>query len=84
MPLLILLTGEAGNTGSQVVKQLIVKGASTHALVRDSNGAASIKGSGIDIIVGDFSQPETLAQVLAAVERVFLLSPPSPQSEDDN
>jgi uncharacterized protein YbjT (DUF2867 family) len=29
--------------------------------------------------VGDFSQPETLAQALAGVERVFLLSPPSPQ-----
>jgi uncharacterized protein YbjT (DUF2867 family) len=75
----ILVTGATGNIGSQVVKQLAAKGVPTHALVRDPSGAGSIQGQGIDVVVGDFSQPATLTPALAGVERVFLLSPPSPQ-----
>jgi uncharacterized protein YbjT (DUF2867 family) len=75
----VLVTGATGNIGSQVVKQLAAKGVPTHALVRDPQGAASIQGPGVDLVMGDFSQPETLAPAMAGVERVFLLSPAGPQ-----
>ena len=79
MTSLILVTGATGNVGSQVVKQLTSKGARARALVRDPGAASAMQGPGVDIVAGDFSQPETIAAALPGVDRVFLLSPPDPR-----
>lgn len=79
MTSLILVTGATGNVGSQVVKQLANKGAQLRALVRDPASASSIQAAGVDMVAGDFNQPETIASALMGVDRAFLLSPPDPQ-----
>ncbi|MDH3978037.1 MAG: NAD(P)H-binding protein, partial [Gammaproteobacteria bacterium] len=43
---MILLTGATGKIGGETAKQLIAKGASLRALVRDEAKAADLKAAG--------------------------------------
>jgi uncharacterized protein YbjT (DUF2867 family) len=74
----ILVTGATGKVGQEVVRQLVAAGAPVRALVRDPIRASHIRLPGVEIVVGDLSQPQTLTGPLAGVEQVFLLSAPDP------
>lgn len=76
---MILVTGATGTVGTEVVKVLASKGEHVRAMVRDPEKAASTLGQGVEIVQGDFGNPETFDAALKDVEKVFLLSPPSPQ-----
>lgn len=75
---MILVTGATGKVGQEVVRRLSARNASVRALVRDPARSSHIRLPGVEIVVGDLRQSETLAPALRGVDRVFLLSPPEP------
>jgi uncharacterized protein YbjT (DUF2867 family) len=70
----MLVTGATGNVGSQVVLELQVLGVPVRAFVRDPG-----KLAGVDLAIGDFSDPESIRRALAGVDRVFLSSADGPE-----
>jgi uncharacterized protein YbjT (DUF2867 family) len=73
----VLVTGATGNVGSQVVRELQVRGEPVRAFVRDQQRAAARLGD-VDLAFGDFSDPDSLRRALAGVDRVFLSSADGP------
>ena len=77
---MILVTGATGTTGREIVRQLAAAGLSFRVMARDRQKAQAILGSeGGETVEGDFGQPATLDRALDGVDKVFLLSSPSPQ-----
>jgi uncharacterized protein YbjT (DUF2867 family) len=78
---MILITGATGTTGREVVEELRRLGAKgVRALVRDPARADFIRDAGFDTVAGDFERPETLGAALEGAERALLLTPPTPQT----
>lgn len=63
----ILITGATGKVGSRLAKRLAQRGDRVRALVRDEKRAADLRDAGVELVVGDLLQVESLA---AAVRRV--------------
>lgn len=63
----ILVAGATGGTGQQIMLQLLTKGETTRALVRDVTRARSVLGEKPDLIVGDVTVPATLPAAFADV-----------------
>lgn len=78
---MIFLTGVTGKVGGETAKQLIAKGASLRALVRDESKAADLKAAGVEFVVGDIADADTVRQGLEGAEKVFLLLPNSETQE---
>ena len=73
------MTGATGTVGSEVVKQLASLGQNVKASVHTQSKANKFKDqNGIDTVSIDFYKPETIADAFRHVDRVFLLTPPSP------
>lgn len=70
---LILVTGATGNVGSNIVSGLLDTGEEVRALVRDP-GAARLP-SGVEVVQGDLTAPDTVKAALEGVAKVFLLWP---------
>jgi uncharacterized protein YbjT (DUF2867 family) len=68
----ILVTGATGNAGGAVVRALVNSGEPVRAVVRDANRAPL--PAGVDAVVGDLNEPETLAPHIDGVTAAFLLS----------
>jgi uncharacterized protein YbjT (DUF2867 family) len=68
----MLVTGATGNVGSGVVRELQGRGVSVRAFVRDPDKAAAMLGDGVELVSGDFSNPESTRRALEGVEGVFL------------
>ncbi|HEV3468281.1 MAG TPA: SDR family oxidoreductase [Pyrinomonadaceae bacterium] len=80
---MILITGATGTTGRDVVGELSRLGAAgVRVMVRDASKADFIREAGFELVEGDFERPETLDAALWSVERAFLLTPPSPQTTE--
>jgi len=69
---MILVTGATGNVGAHVVRELRERGAHVRALVRDPARAAERLGTGVELAVGDFSDPASLRRALDGVGAVLL------------
>ncbi len=69
---MILVTGAAGFVGSRIVARLAEQGAQPRALVRNASQAqARLPQSGVEIVVGDTTKPETLDVALAGVDTII-------------
>ncbi len=68
----MLVTGATGNVGSRVVRELQGRGVSVRAFVRDPDKAVAMLGDGVELVSGDFSNPESMRRALEGVEGVFL------------
>ena len=75
---MILLTGATGVVGQELAAQLLAKGAPFRAMVRDLARGAAILGPDVELVYGDFSQPESLAPAMAGIERLYLLCVAAP------
>jgi len=67
----VLVTGATGNVGRQVVSQLLAMGARVRALTRKP--ASAELPQAVEIMHGDFSDPQSLPESLAGVGSVFLV-----------
>jgi uncharacterized protein YbjT (DUF2867 family) len=72
---MILLTGVTGKTGGETARQLVEKGASLRAIVRDEAKAADLKAAGVELVVGDLSDADTVSKALDGAEKAFMLLP---------
>jgi uncharacterized protein YbjT (DUF2867 family) len=68
----ILVTGATGRVGSQVVQQLVKRGAAVRVLVRDPAKAAF--PAGVDVVQGDLLDIDALRRAFAGVRTLFLLN----------
>lgn len=68
----ILVIGATGTIGQQVVTQLVGRGASVRALVRDP--ARAVFPPQVEVVQGDLLDPDTLRPALAGVSTLFLLN----------
>ena len=75
----ILVTGATGTIGSSVMDGLRKKGAEFVALVRTEEKALNLNKKGIDAVIGDFGDKESLRKALDGVGKIFLLSVTSPE-----
>ncbi|MEX3103864.1 SDR family oxidoreductase [Streptomyces sp. ST1015] len=72
----IVVTGATGHLGRHVVEQLLEKVPAEQitAVVRDEAKAADLAARGVKLAVADYNAPETFDGVLAAGDKVLLIS----------
>jgi len=70
---MILITGATGNIGKELVSLLLQREQPIRILVRDAKKVAHLEPC-IERVVGDWNKPETLAEAMIDVERVFLVT----------
>ncbi len=68
----ILVTGATGTVGRQVVEQLVKRGASVRALVRDS--AKADFPAAVSVVQGDLLDVDSLRNAFSGVSTLFLLN----------
>ena len=73
----ILVTGGTGTVGSQVVRELLSRGAQVQVLTRDPAKAAKLP-AGVKAVTGDLIKVETVRRVFKGVDGVFLINTVSP------
>lgn len=76
---MILVTGAAGTTGSEVVRQLAGRGIRVRAMVRNPEKAKNFSGPGVETVVADLEKPLTLDPALKGVDKVYLVSSADPR-----
>src|SRR5215469_2177559 len=72
---MILITGASGNVGREVVKQALAVGLKIRATFQSPHIAARAP-SGLEGVIMDYAQPETIRPALHGVEKIFLVGPP--------
>lgn len=78
----VLVTGATGNAGSQVVQELRERGVPIRAFVREPKRALAILGDGIELAVGDFAEPDSIARAMEGVQAVLLSSANHPRQAE--
>jgi uncharacterized protein YbjT (DUF2867 family) len=74
----VLVTGATGAIGTQLVPALRQRGVHVRAFVRDRGKGSGRLGPDVDLAVGDFIDPSSLATALTGVDRVFINSADGP------
>ena len=71
----VLVIGATGQQGGATARQLLERGRTVHALVRDpdSPAAKELKEAGADLVVGDLDDPASLRTAMDGVHGVFLV-----------
>lgn len=69
-----VVTGATGNIGALVVERLIARGDRPRIFVRDAAKAHAKFGDRVDIVVGDLSDPDSLARALAGATAALLVT----------
>lgn len=72
----MLVTGANGTIGRHVIDQLVQRGASVRALVRDP--AKADFPAGVNVVKGDLMDPDSLRGAFAGVSALFLLNAVTP------
>jgi uncharacterized protein YbjT (DUF2867 family) len=75
----ILVTGATGNVGSAVLDNLGTTDGNLRALAHDESSARSLQDRGVEAVVGDFLEPETLGPAVEGVSTVLLITPIHPE-----
>ncbi|HEY0934871.1 MAG TPA: NmrA family NAD(P)-binding protein [Trebonia sp.] len=70
------MTAAHGNQGKILIPRLVAAGVVLRACVRSDESARTLRAAGVtDIVVGDRSSPDVLAQAMHGVEKVYYLGP---------
>ncbi|MEU8277174.1 NmrA/HSCARG family protein [Microbispora bryophytorum] len=70
----VLVVGATGQQGGATARQLLARGRSVRALVRDPGGSAAraLEESGAELVVGDLDDEGSLRRAMGGVDGVFL------------
>ena len=81
---LVLVTGVTGQQGGAVARALIAKGHRVRGMTRnvESDAARAVAALGVDLVVGDFRDSDSLAAAVAGVDTVFAMGTPFEAGED--
>lgn len=77
-----VVSGATGNTGSVVAKTLLEKGLPVRVIVRSREKGAAFGELGAEIAVADLHDADALTEALQGGKVLYLMNPPSYQSED--
>ncbi len=72
---MILVVGGTGQAGTEIVEELSRRGKTVRALVRKRSSRIELPG--VEQVIGDLGQPETLPAALDGVRAALLLTPAS-------
>ena len=77
---LIAVVGATGNQGGSVVDALLARGARVRAVVRDPDKltARALADRGVELTVGDLTDPPSLDALFDGVDAVFAMTTPLP------
>ncbi|WP_019927041.1 NAD(P)H-binding protein [Nocardia sp. BMG111209] len=78
---MILVTGATGTIGSELVRQLAESGERVRALTR--NPAAATVPDGVEVVGGDYADPDALSAAMAGAEAAFLVGVFGPHTDAD-
>jgi len=70
----VLVTGASGFLGGHLVEELVRRGYSVRALVRKTSRTDLLRELGVELVVGDITQPETLGPAVKGVDAVVHLA----------
>lgn len=70
---MILLTGATGKTGATAARLIAEQGDPARALVRDAAKAESLALAGIELVVGDVGDADSLRRAMEGVDRALLI-----------
>lgn len=73
----ILAIGGTGSVGSQVIQQLVKRGADVRALVRNKESASKLPKE-VEPAIGDLLDPVAVQMALAGVDKLYLLNAVTP------
>jgi uncharacterized protein YbjT (DUF2867 family) len=71
----VLVIGATGQQGGAAVYELLERGRTVHALVRDPDrpGARLLREAGAELVTGDLDDPSSLRAAMSSVHGVFLV-----------
>jgi uncharacterized protein YbjT (DUF2867 family) len=75
----VLITGATGKVGGALLDNLGNADIDLRALGHDESKAQALRARGVEAVLGDFLEPETLGPALEGVGTVFLLTPIHPE-----
>ena len=75
---MILVTGATGNVASALIPALREAGEQVRALVRDESKAQPLRDLGVEVVIGDMEQPNTLKAAVAGADKIYLVSSNGP------
>ena len=61
----VLVVGATGQTGKHIVKELVKRKIAVTAVVRNLEKAQELLPSGVDFILGDVTQPDTMTEAIS-------------------
>ena len=70
----VLVTGGHGFVGSHLVRRLVAGGDRVRCLVRRDGVPPSLQGLPVEVVVGDVTQPDSLARAVDGVDEVYHLA----------
>jgi uncharacterized protein YbjT (DUF2867 family) len=73
----VVVTGGTGAVGSQVVRELVARGATVSVVTRDPAKASALP-AGVRAIQGNLGEPASVRRIFAGADAVFLLNVVSP------
>jgi uncharacterized protein YbjT (DUF2867 family) len=69
---MILVTGATGNIGSELVKQLVAKGAPVRVITRDEKKVSHLDPA-VERVIGDRHDPSVVRKAAQGADKVFML-----------
>ena len=73
----VLITGATGFVGSYLVRALIRRGDSVRVLARSAMKSAPLRGSGVDVHLGDLGNPDSIKGLADGIDVIFHLARPA-------
>lgn len=72
----VLVTGATGSTGRFTIDNLLLSGANVRALVHtEDDRAAALRDRGVDVVIGNLLDPESLRPALVDVDSAYFVYP---------
>ena len=78
----ILVSGATGTVGSEVVKQLATSGHAIKAAIHTHEAEYLVQFPQVDIVKIDFANPVTISSALTGVDKLFLVTPITPDMDN--
>lgn len=70
----VLVTGATGFTGSHLCRRLVNEGFSVRAIIRDEEAGQALRKRGIEPVVGDLRNRDSLSRAVQGIEIVYHLA----------